>query len=318
MIWRKALFASGGDAPEGMGAFSSPSSASRKSVKRKAQPKEDSAVSSYFAEVGRFRMLSSEEEKAYGKAIRIGSKPEASEEERKVAEAAKEALVNSNLRLVVSIAKTYGRGSIPLLDLIQEGNTGLLKAAERFDPDVGARFSTYATPWIRQAIAKAFLEQGGAVQLPLSIARQIAEIKRVSQKLSQKLEREPTEEEIAAEMMDLDAQSVAEMLSYSISVKSMNDPLREDSEEEFVDTISSVEDELGSSIAREERLTLLEKGLSYLREEEKTVIVNLYGIGCEKKNLKGVAMMLGKSPERVRQIREQALWRMRKRFGKEK
>jgi RNA polymerase primary sigma factor len=298
------------------GMLRTPSEASKRKAK---SSREDPSLTAYYGEVSKFRMLTPQEEKLLGAQLKLGRKENASLEEVRDAKIAKETLVSANLRLVVSIAKDYSRAGVPLLDLIQEGNTGLIKAADRFDVDLGTRFSTYATPWIKQAVMKAVVEQGGAVQIPLGVARKSAEIRRIASRLSQKLEREPTNEEIASETSNMDAQDVAEMLSYTQSPKSMNDPLKEDSEEEFIDAYQSSEEgeDLERSLAQEERMSLIAKGLSLLREDEKEVIVNLYGIGCERKNLREVAELLGKSIERIRQIRETALWRMRKGFGKE-
>ena len=281
-------------------------------------PSNDDAFLLYMQQVGKYRMLTPEEEKYYGQQVAFLEDENATPEQKEFALAAKNALVNANLRLVVSLARKYQRPGMPILDLIQEGNIGLSRAAEKYDPSKGTRFSTYAHLWIEQAIAKAAAEQFAAIKLPIHKASEIARVKRVADVLAQKLERQPTLEELAEELPQYTPDSLEELFSYSQSVSSANATLQEDSSLELLDAIPDEDEDAAESIEEEETEELVEKGLDLLPPREKEIIILLFGLGGkDPMTLKQVGDIYGVKPERIRQLREQAFARMRKALSPE-
>ena len=209
------------------------------------------SLRSYLREIGKFRLLSAEEEKelagaiARAKAAReaLGSgrlSPKArAKAKREVAlgQAAKERLINSNLRLVVSVAKRYRKSGTALLDLIQEGNLGLIRAVERFDASRGVRFSTYAMWWIRQAVVRALLDQGRPIRVPAHVADQIGRVLRIERQLTQVLGRAPSREELA-ERAGIDPGQLDALLEHRHDVVSLHAPVGDDDESSLVDFIA--------------------------------------------------------------------------------
>jgi len=178
----------------------------------------DDSVRLYLREIGKIPLLSSEEELALAQRVVAGEKR------------AKDQMAEANMRLVVSIAKRYvGRG-LDLLDLIQEGNTGLLRAVEKFDPDKGFKFSTYATWWIRQAITRAIADQARTIRIPVHMVETINKLLRTQRRLTQELNREPTNEEIAKEM-DIEVEKVEHIMKIKQDISSLDASIRDDEED---------------------------------------------------------------------------------------
>ena len=281
--------------------------------KEKPRGRGDDAYSLYMEQVSKFKILTPEEEKTYGQQVAYLHRADATPEQIEKGKQAKAALVTANLRLVVSIARKYQRLGISLLDLIQEGNIGLQIAAEKYDPSKGTRFSTYAHLWIEQAIAKAATEQSASIKLPIHKANELARIKRVSDQLAQKLERQPTLEELAEEIPEYSAKEIEELFIQSQSVASANDTVMSDSTLELVDSIPDEDESITDIIDEEEEQSRVIKGLDILPPREKDVVIKLFGLdGNEPMTLKEVGREYNLSEERIRQLREQAFSRMSK------
>ena len=291
----------------------------------------DDPVRMYLKEIGKVPLLSADEEIAL--ATRMNAKNDAEarikaaeesgetipEEEMaslkktiKDGEKAKQKLAEANLRLVVSIAKRYvGRGML-FLDLIQEGNLGLIKAVEKFDYTKGYKFSTYATWWIRQAITRAIADQARTIRIPVQSASKIAKIQAARQKLAEELKREPSDKEIADEI-NLTERTVTGLRLGKTTTISLHDPIQHGEDGEFRDIIpdekTTAPDEM---VQDEEILSHMLKLTDQLEERERTILELRFGLNGEKpKTLEEVSCKIGRTRERVRQIQNQALDKLR-------
>ncbi|UUX34523.1 RNA polymerase sigma factor RpoD [Fundicoccus culcitae] len=257
-------------------------------------------VRMYLKEIGRVPLLTGEEEIELAKRIADGD------------ELAKQELAEANLRLVVSIAKRYvGRG-MQFLDLIQEGNMGLMKAVEKFDYTKGFKFSTYATWWIRQAITRAIADQARTIRIPVHMVETINKLVRVQRQLLQDLGREPTPEEIGAEM-DLPTEKVREILKIAQEPVSLETPIGEEDDSHLGDFIEdegamSPEDYTSSALLREQ----LEDVLDTLTDREENVLRLRFGLDDGNiRTLEQVGKVFGVTRERIRQIEAKALRKLR-------
>lgn len=259
-----------------------------------------SSVKLYMKEAGKYDLLTKEEEEKLAKAFAAGDM------------FAREALVNHNLRLVISIAKHYmGRGLV-LLDLIQEGNCGLMKAVDKFEVEKGFRFSTYATFWIKQAISRAIMEQSRNIRMPVYTIEMMSKVKKAERDLEQRFGREARIEEIA-KYLDMKVEKVKEIYSWMKDTTSLDIAVGEDDDT----TIGSfVEDEVAadrfSSIEKKERTKAIDTVLGTLNERERFIIERRFGIGVSRpRTLEEVGNELNISKERVRQIEAAALRKLR-------
>lgn len=257
-------------------------------------------VRMYLKEIGRVPLLSAEEEVELAKRIEQGD------------EDAKRRLAEANLRLVVSIAKRYvGRGML-FLDLIQEGNMGLIKAVEKFDYRKGFKFSTYATWWIRQAITRAIADQARTIRIPVHMVETINKLIRVSRQLLQELGREPTPEEIGAEM-DLSPDKVREIIKISQEPVSLETPIGEEDDSHLGDFIEDQDVQAPADAAAYELLKeQLEDVLDTLTEREENVLRLRFGLDDGRtRTLEEVGKVFGVTRERIRQIEAKALRKLR-------
>jgi len=257
-------------------------------------------VRMYLKEIGRVPLLSSEDE------IELAIRIENGDEE------AKKRLAEANLRLVVSIAKRYvGRGML-FLDLIQEGNMGLLKAVEKFDYEKGFKFSTYATWWIRQAITRAIADQARTIRIPVHMVETINKLIRVSRQLLQELGREPTPEEIGAEM-ELTTEKVREIMKIAQEPVSLETPIGEEDDSHLGDFIEDQEALAPADAAAYELLKeQLEDVLDTLTEREENVLRLRFGLDDGRtRTLEEVGKVFGVTRERIRQIEAKALRKLR-------
>jgi RNA polymerase primary sigma factor len=262
----------------------------------------DDSVRLYLREIGKIPLLNAEQELALAQRVVSGDKE------------AKDQMAEANMRLVVSIAKRYvGRG-LDLLDLIQEGNTGLLRAVEKFDPDKGFKFSTYATWWIRQAITRAIADQARTIRIPVHMVETINKLLRTQRRLTQELNREPSNEEIAKEM-EIDVDKVEHIMKIKQDISSLDASIRDDEEDsvlaDFIedeDTVSPEESATGQLLKEQ-----VKDMLSALTEREQKILKLRFGLEDGKSHtLEEVGQEFSVTRERIRQIEAKALAKLRK------
>lgn len=258
------------------------------------------ATQIYLGEIGFSPLLSAEEEVHYA---RLALKGDA---------AARKKMIESNLRLVVKIARRYLNRGLPLLDLIEEGNLGLMKSVEKFDPDRGFRFSTYATWWIRQTIERAIMNQTRTIRLPIHVVKELNVYLRAARQLTQKLDHEPTPEEIA-EMVDKPLEDVEKLLGLNDKVASVDTPIGYDENKSLLDTIADESSLNPAEMLTDENLRQhIESLMDKLTENQQEVIARRFGLrGHEKATLEDVGKEINLTRERVRQIQVEALKTLR-------
>ena len=254
----------------------------------------------YLREIGAANLLTAEEEISLARRIREGD------------EEARARMIESNLRLVVKIARRYLNLGLALLDLIEEGNLGLIRAVEKFDPDKGFRFSTYATWWIRQTIESALMNQTRTIRLPIHVVKEINVYLRAARRLSQQLDHEPSAEEIAA-LLDKPLQDVERMLGFNERVTSVDLPQGREGDRPRLDSIADEHNiEPTEVLQAEDVREHLESWLEKLSDKQREVVVRRFGLqGYDNSTLEQVARELGVTRERVRQIQIDALRRLR-------
>ena len=264
-------------------------------------PRDADPVQLYLNEIGSTPLLTAAEEVLVARASLAGD------------EAARHRMINSNLRLVVMIAKRYTNRGLALLDLIEEGNLGLMRAVEKFDPERGFRFSTYATWWIRQSIERALMNQGRTIRLPIHIQKDINTIVRCTRELRSSLRREPSTSEIA-DVLDRDPGEVSKLLKLSEKITSVDNQLSDESDRSLVDTVSShVEDNPLSLVDDEKVEGCLEEWLDELPNRQREILARRFGLmGYEASTLEAVGEEVGLTRERVRQIQIDALARLKR------
>jgi len=258
------------------------------------------ATQLYLNEIGFSPLLSPEEEVYYARLAQKG------------VEAGRKRMIESNLRLVVKIARRYINRGLTLLDLIEEGNLGLIRAVEKFDPERGFRFSTYATWWIRQTIERAIMNQTRTIRLPIHVVKELNVYLRAARELTQKLDHEPTPEEIA-ELLDKPVSDVKKMLGLNERVTSVDTPIGPHSDKSLLDTIADQKVSDPAEMAQEDDIRgSLDHWLDQLSEKQREVLARRFGLrGYEMSTLEEVGREIGLTRERVRQIQVEALKRLR-------
>ena len=254
----------------------------------------------YLNEIGISKLLTAEEEVYFARLAQKGD------------QAARQRMIESNLRLVVKIARRYMNRGLALLDLIEEGNLGLIRAVEKFDPERGFRFSTYATWWIRQTIERAIMNQTRTIRLPIHVVKEINVYLRAARKLAQTLDHEPSSEEIA-DLLDKPIDEVKRMLGLNERVTSVDTPFGKDADKPLLDTIADERSHDPTVDIQNDGLNAnLDRWLSKLNDKQREVVERRFGLhGYENSTLEQVANELGVTRERVRQIQMDALRRLR-------
>jgi RNA polymerase primary sigma factor len=261
----------------------------------------DSGLKRYLQEIGQFPLLTPQQEIELAGKIKKGDA------------AAREQMINANLRLVVTIARDYANLGLPLLDLISEGNIGLTKAVERFEPTKGAKLSTYAMWWIKQSIKRALANQSKTIRLPVHLVDKVAKVRRVSLQMSDELGREPTDEELGEEI-GIDSDKVARLKSVGIRPTSLDAPITDDDSMEFGDVIGDNEAQTPFELLRDKNLLGEVDGLlEVLDPREKKIILQRFGLdGGNPKTLEDVGKDFGITRERIRQLQNTALAKLRR------
>lgn len=261
------------------------------------------ALDKYLVEIGRAPMISIDEEIELAQIIRKGGR---------AGERAKNKLVEANLRFVVSVAKQYQHQGLTLTDLIDEGNIGLIKAAERFDETRGFKFISYAVWWIRQSVLQAIAEQGRMVRLPLNVEGVLHTIANATNDFMQKHQRLPSVDELAA-ITDVDPEKIGQVLKSHGPHTSIDAPLQSGEDTTIADTIQadskwSPDKEADSKSLTDELCQVMQK---VLKEREMTIVRYCFGIGCPEKGLEEIGDLFNLTRERVRQIRERCILKLK-------
>lgn len=258
------------------------------------------ATQLYLNEIGFSPLLSPEEEVYFARLARKGEP------------AGRKRMIESNLRLVVKIARRYLNRGLTLLDLIEEGNLGLIRAVEKFDPERGFRFSTYATWWIRQTIERAIMNQTRTIRLPIHVVKELNVYLRAARELAQKLDHEPTPEDIA-ELLEKPVDDVKKMLALNERVTSIDTPIGQTSEKSLLDTIADDRaNDPSDSLQDDDLKASIDRWLDELSEKQREVVARRFGLrGYETSTLEDVGREIGLTRERVRQIQVESLRRLR-------
>ena len=258
------------------------------------------ATQLYLNEIGFSPLLTAEEEVKYSRMALRGE------------EAGRKRMIESNLRLVVKISRRYLNRGLSLLDLIEEGNLGLIRAVEKFDPERGFRFSTYATWWIRQTIERAIMNQTRTIRLPIHVVKELNVYLRAARELTQKLDHEPTPEEIA-DMLDKPVDDVKKMLGLNERIASVDTPLGSGSDKTLLEMIPDLQVSDPAELLQDSDMSeCLGNWLEELSDKQRDVIARRFGLrGFEPSTLEEVGREIGLTRERVRQIQVEALKRLR-------
>jgi len=261
--------------------------------------RESASLDKYLQEIGKEELISVEEEVELAQRIKKGDRD------------ALEKLTKANLRFVVSVAKQYQNQGLSLPDLINEGNLGLIKAAEKFDETRGFKFISYAVWWIRQSILQALAEQSRIVRLPLNQVGSLNKINKAFSRFEQEFERTPSAEELA-EVLELPKEKITDTLKVSGRHVSVDAPFVEGEDNSLLDVLTNSDSPIADKLLMDESLSKeIYRSLATLTERERDIIRYFFGIGCQEMTLEEIGEQFGLTRERVRQIKEKAIRRLR-------
>ena len=265
----------------------------------------DPGIKIYLREIGKIRLLTQQEEIDLAARIKKGDRE------------ARALMIKANLRLVVKIAHDYKNLGLPVLDLVSEGNIGLMKAVERFDPAKGGKLSTYAAWWIKQSIKRALANQSKTIRLPVHLVDKISKMSRVSSQMSEELGREPTDDELAEEI-GLSPRTVSQLKTVAIRPSSLNAPIGDDESIEFGEIVGDEDAPTPFEFLRDRNLRdELPDLLATLDDRERTIIFQRFGLdGARPRTLEEVGKKLGVTRERIRQVQNIALVKLRRALSK--
>lgn len=264
----------------------------------------EESLDKYLAEISRVPMITPDQEVELAQIIRKGGKR---------GDKAKEKLVTANLRFVVSVAKQYQHQGVPLLDLINEGNLGLITAADKFDETRGFKFISYAIWWIRQSILQAIAEYSNIVRRPQSQISVSNKIKKATNEFVQKQQRNPTADELS-EIISLEVDKIEKAIQTEAHVNSLDAPVSEDADSTMADVMASSPEYAADRTVNHESMCsdLMQVLCDVLNERERLIVIQNFGIGCPERSLDDIGYGMGLTRERVRQIRERSLDKVRK------
>src|SRR5918996_5604268 len=265
----------------------------------------DSGIKIYLREIGQIPLLTPDQEIELAAKIKKGDRE------------ARALMIRSNLRLVVKIAHDYGNLGLPLLDLVSEGNIGLMKAVERFDPAKGGKLSTYAAWWIKQSIKRALANQSKTIRLPVHLVDKISKMRRVAMKLQEEFGREPTDDELGEEL-GISASRVAQLRTAAIRPASLDAPIGDDDSNNFAEVVQDENADTPYEQLEDKTVTkMLQEMVKTLDPREATILRYRFGLdGGPEKTLEEVGQKFGVTRERVRQIQNIALAKLRKMIEK--
>jgi RNA polymerase primary sigma factor len=265
----------------------------------------DPGIRIYLREIGKIRLLTQQEEIDLAARIKKGDRE------------ARALMIKANLRLVVKIAHDYKGLGLPVLDLVSEGNIGLMKAVERFDPAKGGKLSTYAAWWIKQSIKRALANQSKTIRLPVHLVDKISKMNRVSSQMSEELGREPTDDELAEEI-GLSPRTVSQLKTVAIRPSSLNAPIGDDDSTEFGEMVGDEDARTPFEFLEDRNLRdELPDLLATLDDRERTIIFQRFGLdGAKPRTLEEVGKKLGVTRERIRQVQNIALVKLRRALSK--
>lgn len=265
----------------------------------------DGGIKIYLREIGKTPLLTREEEVELADRIKVGDSE------------ARAHMIKANLRLVVKIAQDYANYGLPLLDLISEGNIGLMKAVERFDPNKGGKLSTYAAWWIKQSIKRALANQSKTIRLPVHMVDKISKMRRVAMVLSEELGREPTDEELAEEI-GIDRAKLSHLKSAALRPASLDAPISDDDNTEFGEIIGDEKAQTPLELVSHKNMHLqLDDLLEVLDERERKIVDARFGLNGQKpRTLEEVGQVFGVTRERIRQLQNIALKKLRRALQK--
>jgi RNA polymerase primary sigma factor len=264
----------------------------------------DTAFHLYLREIGQTPLLTPEQEIELARRIKRGDRK------------AREHMIKANLRLVVKIARDYENFGLPLLDLINEGNIGLMKGVERFDPKKGAKLSTYAAWWIKQSIKRALANQSKTIRLPVHVVDKLFHLRRAAAKLEEDLGREPTDEELAEEL-EYPVARVKQLLRAAVRPTSLDAPIGDDETNQVADVVKDENaDTPYEQLEEKTNSALVHEMVETLDKREQAILRQRFGLdGDDRKTLEQIGEQFGVTRERIRQIEELALRKLRKRIG---
>src|SRR5271169_1861522 len=265
----------------------------------------ENGIKIYLREIGQIALLTPKDE------IRLAARIKKSDKQ------ARAEMIKANLRLVVKIAHDYSNFGLPLLDLISEGNIGLMKAVERFDPAKGGKLSTYAAWWIKQSIKRALANQSKTIRLPVHLVDKISKMRRVSLQMSEELGREPTDEELAEEI-GISSGKVSQLKTVSIRPASLDAPISDDDSTEFGEIVGDEDAQTPFELLRDKNLRdEVSELLEVLDDRERKIIFQRFGLdGGKPKTLEEVGKKFGVTRERIRQLQNIALAKLRRALSK--
>jgi len=270
-----------------------------------ASENSDTSIKIYLREIGQIPLLTPQEEIDLAARIKKGDRE------------ARALMIKANLRLVVKIAHDYANLGLPLLDLVSEGNIGLMKAVERFDPAKGGKLSTYAAWWIKQSIKRALANQSKTIRLPVHLVDKISKMRRVSLQISEELGREPTDDELAEEI-GISRRKVSQIKTVSVRPASLDAPISDDDATEFGEIVADEDAQTPFELLRDKNLRgELRELLQVLDDRERKIIFQRFGLdGGKPKTLEEVGKKFGVTRERIRQLQNLALAKMRQALSK--
>jgi RNA polymerase primary sigma factor len=266
-----------------------------------ANKESDPGIRIYLREIGQIQLLTPQEEIDLAARIKKGDRE------------ARTLMIKANLRLVIKIAHDYAHLGLPLLDLVSEGNIGLMRAVERFDPAKGSKLSTYAAWWIKQSIKRALANQSKTIRLPVHLVDKISKMNRVASQMSEELGREPTDDELAEEV-GLSTRTVSRLKTASIRPSSLNAPISDDDSTEFGEMVGDEDARTPFEFLRDKNLRdELADVLEVLDARERVIIFQRFGLeGARPRTLEEVGKKLGVTRERIRQVQNIALMKLRR------